>query len=148
MDVLSGHVGWAPRAHDADHWRFGDLKVIIALYAVRSIRSTQRRPVCSDISSFFFFFFYKGILFHSLLTLGTWSETQHCPPVYFCICYSKLPVIESCSPGLPDVNGAGCGRIRSLVTVVKGRGVILGLLRLRRVTPDRVCFLLRSVFIS
>lgn len=61
---------------------FRDLKVIIALHAVLSIQSTQQRPVCRDKYPSF----YKGILFYSLLTLGTLSETQHRPPVYFCIC--------------------------------------------------------------
>lgn len=79
-------MGWAPGAHDADiksinqteltHQQeaFRDLRVIIALYAVLSIQSTQQRPVCRDIYPSF----YKGILFYSLLTLGTLSETQHC----------------------------------------------------------------------
>lgn len=56
-------LGWASGAHDADitsinhkQEAFGDLEVIIALYALLSIQSTQQRPVCKDMHPSF----YKG----------------------------------------------------------------------------------------
>lgn len=70
--------------------------IIIVLSAVPSIQSTQHRPVCRDIYPSFL----QGAITLQSPDLGytKWNTTLP-TSLFLYLSYSKLPVIESCSPG-------------------------------------------------
>lgn len=109
---------------------FRDLKVIIALYAVNSATPCLQRHIS---------FLLQGDIILQSPDLGyaKWNTT---PPtsLFLYLSYSKLPVIESCSPGLLDMNGVA-DTFRLSHSGLE-QGIILRLLCLGRVTPIMFVF--------
>lgn len=92
--------------------------IIIVLSAVPSIQSTQHRPVCRDIYPSFL----QGAITLQSPDLGymKWNTTLP-TSLFLYLSYSKLPVIESCSPGRTARQAAVLWTHSDLVTVVKNK---------------------------
>lgn len=87
---------------------FMDSSITPVLSTALSAQPSQQRPVCRGI---YLSFLHGDIILQSPdLGYTEWNTTPATSKdkysLFLYLSYSKLPVIESCSPGLPDMNGA------------------------------------------